>query len=88
AACVGETIEVSYTGLADASATYTWDFGSATVLSGSGQGPYQISYTAAGTQSVSLTVTEDGCEGPETVQTIEISAPLAAPVISCINPGL
>ncbi|MEL6803081.1 MAG: hypothetical protein AAFO91_04760, partial [Bacteroidota bacterium] len=88
AACVGETIEVSYTGLADASATYTWDFGSATVLSGSGQGPYQISYTAAGPQSVSLTVTEDGCEGPETVQTIEISAPLAAPVISCINPGL
>ncbi|MEL7377186.1 MAG: hypothetical protein AAFN65_09530, partial [Bacteroidota bacterium] len=86
--CVGETVNVEYTGGADASATYNWDFGAATVLSGSGQGPFEISYDTPGTQEVSLFVIENGCVGPTDTLTVDIVAPLAAPVISCINPGL
>lgn len=59
--CYGETTTVTYTGNATAGATYTWNFDGGTVVSGSGQGPYQISWATSGNHTISLDVSEVGC---------------------------
>lgn len=61
AVCIGSPATITYTGSAAAGATYAWNFGAGTVVSGSGQGPYQVSWATSGAQSVSLQVTEGGC---------------------------
>ena len=68
--CFGNNSTVTYTGDGISGATYTWDFGTATVVSGSGQGPYSINYTTAGTFPVSLQVTQYGCVSNTTSQNI------------------
>lgn len=68
--CYHDTIQVTYTGNALPSATYTWNFGSATILSGTGAGPYSISYNQDGTFPVSLQIAQTGCLSTTTVQQI------------------
>ncbi|MEM7572472.1 MAG: PKD domain-containing protein [Bacteroidota bacterium] len=87
-ACEGQTITLNYDGTASALATYDWDFDGATVTSGNGQGPISINYAAAGVYTISLTVTENNCVSSTFTQNVTISAPLADPVINCINQGL
>ncbi|MCB0756273.1 MAG: gliding motility-associated C-terminal domain-containing protein, partial [Flavobacteriales bacterium] len=72
-ACIGEPVGISYTGNATAGATYTWDFGAGIVVSGSGQGPYQVAWATSGPQTVSLQVTENGCASQTVSQTVTIS---------------
>ncbi|MCX7768436.1 MAG: choice-of-anchor L domain-containing protein [Flavobacteriales bacterium] len=77
-ACVGQSVDITYTGTGQPTATYQWDFGGGTVLSGSGQGPYQVSWPVSGQYAVSLTVTEAGCPPTTTVHNIVIlSSPTA-----------
>jgi hypothetical protein len=45
------------------------------VTSGSGVGPYKVSWSTEGTKAVSLTVTQDGCVDGPTVKQIEASYP-------------
>jgi len=59
--CAGKMVEVFYTGNASASAIYIWDFGTGTIVQGSGQGPYIIQYNSTGQEVVTLNVTEHGC---------------------------
>lgn len=59
--CENTATSVTYNGNATPAATYNWNFNGGTVVSGSGQGPYQLSWANAGTYNVSLTVTENGC---------------------------
>jgi len=60
--CAGDELTVTYTGTASPSADYTWDFDGATIISGSGQGPYVITWFATGNYTVTLVeVSEDGC---------------------------
>ncbi len=62
AVCTGTVTTLSYTGGAGAAAQYDWDFGGAVVLSGSGQGPYQLQWNTPGSYTVSLVVTDNyGC---------------------------
>lgn len=63
--CVGFNSTITYTGTASAAAQYTWDFDGGTV-SGTGQGPYLVSWNAPATYYVSLTVTENNCISPVT----------------------
>ncbi len=70
--CPGEPVAVTYTGNAATNATYTWNFGNATVMSGSGAGPYSVSWPQSGTFDVTLTVTENGCTSPLTTQSVTI----------------
>lgn len=59
--CAFETYTLTYTGNATTNATFNWNFGEhAEVLSGSGEGPYEISYDASylGFDSISLSVEE------------------------------
>ncbi|MCF8297273.1 MAG: T9SS type A sorting domain-containing protein [Saprospiraceae bacterium] len=60
-ACTGNTITVTYTGNASSAATYNWNFDNAIIISGSGQGPYQIKWNSAGTKVISLVVSENNC---------------------------
>jgi gliding motility-associated-like protein len=85
-ACEGSTLTVTYTGSAGGAATYAWNFGTGTVVSGSGQGPYAISWPAAGVTAVELTVTENGCTSPPTIVPVTINP---FPVVSVTgNPTL
>lgn len=76
--CIGSTYTVTYSGSAPASANYAWNFGNATVVSGTGQGPYVLVSTTTTVPSISLTVTQSGCVSPVTNQSLVID-PLPTP---------
>lgn len=73
--CVNLPSSIVYTGSAGAGATYNWNFSGGTVVSGTGQGPYQVSWPAAGVYNVSLVVTQNGCTGDTTTVPVTITAP-------------
>jgi gliding motility-associated-like protein len=65
--CEGGTTNVSFTGTAGGGATYNWNFGNATVLSGSGAGPYSLQWMTATQDQVVLSVTENNCTSADTI---------------------
>lgn len=71
-ACIGEPVAIAYTGSASSNATYNWNFGTGVVVSGTGQGPYQVAWPASGNQTVTLDVTEN-CPSPPESQSVTIS---------------
>jgi len=71
--CIGAPAAITYTGTATAGATYTWDFGTGIIASGSGQGPYQVGWATSGQQTVTLQVTENGCTSPIETQNLTVS---------------
>ena len=73
AICQSDSALISYTGSASATGIYTWDFGGGIILNGSGQGPYQIKYNSAGTYTITLTVSENGCSSVVTSQSITVN---------------
>jgi len=70
--CSLDTTIVTYTGIASDTANYIWDFGDATVISGSGQGPYNLQWSNSGNKSISLQV-EEFCYSPTTQKEIEVN---------------
>ncbi len=83
--CETETSTITYTGSASATASYSWDFGAGTPISGSGAGPYEIGWGSSGNQTVTLSVTENGCTSTTNAQMIIVDAPLPMPIIRCLN---
>jgi gliding motility-associated-like protein len=69
--CSPDTVTVNYTGTASDTAEYNWDFGSATIISGSGQGPYELQWANGGLKSVKLWVIE-ACPSDTTIKTINV----------------
>jgi gliding motility-associated-like protein len=68
-ACPGEAVVITFTGSASSSANYVWDFGGGTIVSGSGAGPYSVSWPATGSPTISLNIDDNGCLSPiETAQ--------------------
>ncbi|MGD0710707.1 MAG: PKD domain-containing protein [Bacteroidales bacterium] len=66
--CAGQSSStIVYTGSGTAGASYFWDFPGGTVISGSGQGPYQVSWSTPSTYNINLTVVENGCTSPVTI---------------------
>lgn len=84
AACIGDPITINYTGNASANANYVWNFGGGTILSGSGQGPYVVTWNTAGTHFITLQVDEYGCQSSITTNTAT-SYPLPQACISVPN---
>jgi gliding motility-associated-like protein len=84
--CTGEVGTITYTGNASSSATYTWNFGGATVVSGSGAGPYLLSWSTAGTDSITLMVQDSGCSSLTYVQYVTINQTPSAPTASSNSP--
>ena len=58
--CVQKHINIVYNGYAPESATFTWDFGGAVILSGSGRGPYWVKWETIGMKTVTLHVIFSG----------------------------
>ncbi|NSW46515.1 MAG: gliding motility-associated C-terminal domain-containing protein, partial [Bacteroidales bacterium] len=92
--CFNDTIVVTYTGNATPQATYTWNFGNATVISGTGAGPYAITYNQPGNYTVSLQISQNNCTSSTTTMQITnpepISLSLSKVDITCFgyNDGL
>jgi gliding motility-associated-like protein len=86
--CITNNGNVNYSGNATSGATFNWDFGSATVVSGSGSGPYSLIFPSLGSYPVSLIVTHQGCTSVVTTETIQVvndmpEPGVASPVIYC-----
>ena len=80
--CETEVSNIMYTGSASASASYVWDVGAGTITTGTGAGPLEVSFPA-GSQTVSLTVSENGCTSVPNSQPVQVDATLPDPVIRC-----
>jgi gliding motility-associated-like protein len=81
-ACPNTPQIVTYTGNATAAAAFNWNaFAGAAVQSGSGQGPYSIQFAQAGTYTLQLQVTVNGCTASASKQ-VTVNAPLATPVVT------
>ena len=59
--CENEVSQITYTGNAGPTATYTWTSAGSTPANVTGQGPHSLSWGVAGTYFVSLAVEENGC---------------------------
>jgi gliding motility-associated-like protein len=66
--CPDAPTTITYVGNSLPAATFSWNFAGGTILSGSGSGPYDVSWPTAGIKNVSLTVDQYGCSSP-TIQT-------------------
>ncbi len=72
--CSGNSTTITYTGTGDNNDTFQWNFGpTATILSGNGQGPYELTWNNMGNNTVSLVVLGDGiCPSDTTTGTVQI----------------
>ncbi len=71
--CAGQYVQALAYGNISASLTLDWNFWGATVVSGSGAGPYLLKYPSAGTYLVSLQIAQGACSLLRT-QSIEVAA--------------
>ncbi len=71
--CIGDPVNVMFTGVAAGNASYNWDFGTATVQSGTGQGPYSLVWNSTGNQDVTLIVSQNGCVSPLSLNPIYVA---------------
>ncbi|MEZ4888925.1 MAG: gliding motility-associated C-terminal domain-containing protein [Chitinophagales bacterium] len=82
-------ITVTFTGtVVDTNtATFNWDFGGGTVVTGTGEGPYTVSWLDAGTGTVniSLDIEENGCPSNTANQSLSLQNPLPPLVVNCSN---
>lgn len=86
--CVNEEITISYTGIADSSATFNWNFSNGIIASGSGKGPYQISWNNSGTYNIALVVQNNSeCLSQETVMQVSVKAKPVIKFITDIDNG-
>lgn len=81
--CPGEPITVTYTGNMGPLSGYNWNFNGGTVVSGSGQGPYQVSWANPGAVQTSLWVSQSGCFSDTTFKNLTVHP---NPVLSITGP--
>jgi len=75
--CLGNDAFALYNGTAPANATYVWNANGGTTA-GSGQGPINITWTSAGIQNLTLTVTQNGCTSAAVTHPVTIIAAVPA----------
>lgn len=73
--CAGQPLLVNYTGNADASAQYQWNFDGGIITNGSGIGPLAVYWDTPGIYTVDLTVAWNGCVATNQTNQIEIFGP-------------
>ncbi|MEO0895863.1 MAG: PKD domain-containing protein [Bacteroidota bacterium] len=71
--CLQDIAQTTYVGSNSTAASYDWEFGGATVVNGSGIGPYQLQWPLAGDKDVCLTVRESGCVSQRICQVVHVS---------------
>jgi gliding motility-associated-like protein len=72
-ACESQTTTVTFNGSAQSNANYDWNFDGGQIISGSGAGPYQISWAVPGPRTITLTVDQQGCASPESQVMINVA---------------
>ena len=75
-ACTNQNVAVTVAH-PSGTATYSWSFGGANIVSGNGAGPYSIDWPSAGSDTLALTVTDHGCTATDT-QSINIGNSVTA----------
>jgi len=80
-ACQKINDTVTFTGIASAAAQYSWNFDGASLVSGSGKGPYIVKWTTSGTKNVSLIVTDHNCLSSKTTIAVNVFTPPVASMI-------
>ncbi len=83
--CVQSPTIVRFSGAASPNATFEWDFGVATIVSGSGRGPYLLRWQTPGTYEISLTIDGQNCLSQPAVKTVEVLDKLPQPKPFCIS---
>jgi hypothetical protein len=60
--CLNDTLTVEFKGYyyKASNVTFNWNFGGATIISGTGEGPYKVKWNIAGSKTISLTISESG----------------------------
>jgi PKD repeat protein len=86
--CINVASIITYTGNADTSATYNWGFSGGVINSGSGQGPYNVYWPAAGNQVITLSVTQNGCISYPANYNLTVNGLPTAKFKYVVNPGL
>lgn len=71
--CHGQNIPLSFSGSANAGSTFNWDFEDAELISGAGEGPYNLKWQTGGLKEISLSVNDAGCVSDSTFR-LEVSA--------------
>ncbi|HRO09106.1 MAG TPA: gliding motility-associated C-terminal domain-containing protein [Saprospiraceae bacterium] len=82
--CVLDPVTVTYTG-GTTGGVYTWNFGQDVKGTYNGAGPHQVTWTNAGTKTITLTVTKNGCTSTLTTKTVTVNPVLVAPKITCAD---
>lgn len=74
--CTGENITISNStpGISP-TATFNWNFAGATIVSGSGAGPYVLNWTTPGQKIITLDVNEGSCTAPQASINISVGNP-------------
>jgi gliding motility-associated-like protein len=85
--CVGQTSNITYAGTATPAANYLWDFDGGTIVTGSGVGPYTVTWSTSGIKNITLTVEENGCVSLPSSQQVTVypipTATFSAPSSVC-----
>jgi hypothetical protein len=74
--CVTDTVQVSFTGSGTETSIINWGFDGGDVLSGPGQGAYEVNWSTGGTKTISLVVEENVCTSIIT-DTLHVYQPIA-----------
>ncbi len=83
--CVLDPVTVTYTGGTIGTAVFEWDFGANVIGNYNGPGPHQVTWSTAGTKTITLRVTQNGCPSTVTTRTVTVNPVLSAPVIECAD---
>lgn len=81
--CLGDSIVLALAGAVPPnSSQVSWNLGGILL---DGQGPHTFTPNAVGTIDITVTVSINGCTQTSSPQTLEIIAPLTAPVLTCAS---
>lgn len=88
--CYGDTSTITFTGSASSSAGYNWNFGTgANIISGSGSGPYVVTWSTTGNITITLQITDNHCPSNTASVTLnqppQLSANINVQPVTCAN---
>ena len=72
--CLGEPLVITYTGNANATATYTWGLDGGTSVPATGQGPLSVTWNTAGNKTLTLQVSQGTCQSTTTTIPVVVHA--------------
>jgi gliding motility-associated-like protein len=85
-ACSSDETLISFTGTASNQAVFSWFFDDANVLSGSGRGPFTLSWPSSGQRVLSLSIVDGPCSSGLFRDTIYVAPAIDSFVVTCL-PG-